>query len=81
MSDTPLGRFCWFDLMTADPDAAPDFYGQVAGWGTTPFEGSDEPYLMWTNQEAPIGGVSGDMVAQCMDPQGAAFAVHAVGSA
>ena len=59
MSDTPLGRFCWFDLMTTAPDTAPDFYGQIMGWGTTPFEGGDEPYLMWTNQEAPIGGVIG----------------------
>ena len=32
MSDTPLGRFCWYELLTTDPDAAPDFYGQIAGW-------------------------------------------------
>ena len=38
MSDTPLGRFCWYELLTTDPDAAPDFYGQIAGWSTAPFE-------------------------------------------
>ena len=57
MSKIPLGRFCWFDLMTTDPDAATAFYGTVAGWGTTPFEGGPEPYTMWTNEGAPIGGV------------------------
>jgi uncharacterized protein len=57
MSETPLGRFCWFDLMTTAPGDAPDFYGQVAGWGTTPFETDAEPYTMWTNGEQPIGGV------------------------
>ncbi|MBT8488649.1 MAG: VOC family protein [Gemmatimonadetes bacterium] len=57
MSDTPLGRFCWYDLMTPDPDRAPDFYGPVIGWTTTPFEGAAEPYTMWVNGETPIGGV------------------------
>ncbi len=26
MSETPLGRFCWFELMTTDPRAATSFY-------------------------------------------------------
>lgn len=57
MSDTPLGRFCWFDLMTTDPDAAPDFYGQVAGWRAEEWDGGPEPYTMWMNGEAPVDGV------------------------
>jgi len=57
MSGTPLGRFCWYELMTPDPDAAPAFYAAVAGWGTAPFDGAGKPYLMWTNGETPIGGV------------------------
>jgi predicted enzyme related to lactoylglutathione lyase len=57
MSDTPLGRFCWYDLRVPDPDAAPAFYGPVTGWGTTPYEGGGEPYTMWTSGEQPIGGV------------------------
>ncbi len=57
MSETPLGRFCWYDLMTPDPDRAPDFYGPVVGWTTMPFEGSTEPYTMWVNGETPLGGV------------------------
>ena len=57
MSETPLGRFCWFDLMTTKPDAAPDFYGQIAGWTTGDSDGGEEPYTMWMNGETPIGGL------------------------
>lgn len=57
MSDTPLGRFCWYELMTTDPDAAPGFYGPVTGWGTVPYDDGDEPYTMWANGDRPIGGI------------------------
>jgi predicted enzyme related to lactoylglutathione lyase len=55
------GRFVWYDLMTTDPDAAADFYGKVAGWGSAPFEGAqpDEgkaPYMMWMAGDKPVGG-------------------------
>jgi uncharacterized protein len=56
MSDTPLGRFCWYELLTSDPDAAGAFYGQVAGWSAEPWEGSELPYTVWMNGEAPVGG-------------------------
>jgi hypothetical protein len=58
MADIPLGRFCWYELLTTDPKAAPAFYGAVAGWGTAPWktEGAP-PYTMWTNGEQPIGGI------------------------
>ena len=57
MAGIPLGRFCWYELLTSDPDAAPDFYQQVAGWGTAPWDGGDKPYTMWLNGEAPVGGI------------------------
>jgi predicted enzyme related to lactoylglutathione lyase len=55
------GRFVWYDLRTTDPDAAADFYTRVAGWGITPWKGSEsgsesEPYMMWTAGEKPVGG-------------------------
>lgn len=59
MSDTPLGRFCWYDLVTPEPDEAPAFYAAVTGWGTQPFDGGAEPYTMWTNGEQPVGGFVG----------------------
>jgi predicted enzyme related to lactoylglutathione lyase len=57
MADTPLGRFCWYELLTADPSAAPAFYGPLTGWGTMPFEGGGMPYTMWTNGDKPVGGL------------------------
>ena len=57
MSDTPLGRFCWYDLVTTATEEAPTFYGAVVGWGTAPFEGAGEPYTMWMNGDAPVGGI------------------------
>ncbi len=52
------GRFVWHDLMTTDTEGAKKFYGEVAGWGTQPFEGSPTPYTMFTTGGVPIGGVS-----------------------
>ena len=57
MSDTPLGRLCWYELMTTDPGAACDFYGQVTGWSTSLWEDGPKPYRMWMNGEVPVGGV------------------------
>ena len=48
------GSFVWCDLMTTDTEAAKKFYGEVAGWGTQPMEGS--PYVFWMNQGEMIGG-------------------------
>ncbi len=58
MSDTPLGRFCWYELLTTDPDAAAGFYAEIAGWSAAPWEGGgDRPYTMWMNGETSIGGI------------------------
>jgi predicted enzyme related to lactoylglutathione lyase len=51
------GRFCWYDLMTTDVDAAKSFYTKLIGWGTKPFDGAGQPYTMWTNGENSIGGI------------------------
>jgi predicted enzyme related to lactoylglutathione lyase len=51
------GRFCWYELLTTDPDSAVPFYEGVVGWGTSPWEGGELPYTMWTRGETPIGGV------------------------
>lgn len=49
------GRFVWYDLATTDPDAAKEFYTKLIGWGTQHEE--DPSYTMWTNNDAPLGGV------------------------
>jgi predicted enzyme related to lactoylglutathione lyase len=57
MSEAPTGRLCWHELLTMNPDGALSFYGEIAGRGSQPCDGGDEPYTMWTNGETPIGGV------------------------
>lgn len=57
MSDTPTGRFCWYELMTTDTGAAPAFYQAVTGWSTEGWEGGTNPYTMWVNGDAPLGGI------------------------
>lgn len=56
MSD-PRGRFVWYELMTTDPEAAQEFYREIVGWSTAPFEDAKVPYTMWMNGERPVGGV------------------------
>ena len=57
MSDTPTGRFCWYELMTTDPGAAPGFYQALTGWSTEGWEGGSDPYTMWVNGDTPLGGI------------------------
>ena len=57
MTNDDRGRFVWYDLVTDDPNGAQDFYRRLLGWGTQEWEGGDQPYTMWTNEETPLGGV------------------------
>lgn len=57
MSEIPLGRFIWYELLTDDPAGAQPFYQEVVGWGTSEWDGGGKPYTMWMNGETPVGGV------------------------
>lgn len=50
------GQFIWYDLLTPDADASKRFYSHVVGWGTQQSPGP-EPYTMWENKGAPLGGI------------------------
>lgn len=53
-----VGRMVWCDLMTNDTGKAKDFYTKLMGWTITPFDmGGGEKYEMWTNGDAPLGGL------------------------
>jgi predicted enzyme related to lactoylglutathione lyase len=54
--NTP-GAFCWNELAAADLDTAPDFYAQLFGWTTEPFEGGPMRYLTIKNGSAANGGM------------------------
>ncbi len=62
MSQTPKGRFMWYDLVSPEPAKSVAFYPAVVGWGTQRWDDSPVPYTMWTAGEVPIGGV-GPLVA------------------
>ncbi len=57
MTDFPLGRFVWYELMTSDPEAARSFYTQLTGWTTKAGEVGDQPYTEWLNGDRSIGGL------------------------
>jgi predicted enzyme related to lactoylglutathione lyase len=50
------GRFVWYEDLAKDPNAAIDFYTDVVGWKTQPFEGGHD-YTMWVGSQGPLGGV------------------------
>jgi uncharacterized protein len=56
MTDTNIGRFVWYELLTTDPKAAIAFYSDVVGWKTQAWENGD--YTMWVGSQGPLGGVS-----------------------
>ena len=55
--DLRFGGFGWYELMTSDPQAAEDFYTQLIGWTTQPWEAGDQPYTMWALDGKPLGGL------------------------
>jgi hypothetical protein len=51
------GTFVWYDLNTTVREAAIDFYGAIAGWGTKPSGEEETPYTEWSIGDESIGGV------------------------
>jgi predicted enzyme related to lactoylglutathione lyase len=52
------GRPLWYELMTTDMKAAEKFYDTVVGWSSGPFEGSPQPYTMFSRGSgAPSAGL------------------------
>jgi predicted enzyme related to lactoylglutathione lyase len=53
--------FVWYELNTTDPKAAQRFYTTLLEWGLQDFNpanaGANEPYVMWTRDNKPFGGV------------------------
>ena len=53
-----LGKVLWYELLTTDVQAAEKFYTDVVGWTVAPFEGSAQPYDVWSRPGgAGVGGV------------------------
>ena len=51
------GAFSWNELMTTDPAAAADFYGQLFGWSVQTMEMGMGPYRVVKVGETSVGGI------------------------
>jgi uncharacterized protein len=57
-SSTLLGRPIWYELMTTDVKSAETFYRKVVGWTSAPFEGSPQPYTVFSRSgEVSVAGL------------------------
>jgi predicted enzyme related to lactoylglutathione lyase len=62
-STTAEQRVGWNELMTSDPAAARNFYGELLGWTSDDFMpmGENGEYRFWARQGQTIGAVCGEM--------------------
>ena len=51
------GYFHWNELMTRDPEAAKQFYGELMGWTFEPWQMEARTYWVCKVGEAPVGGI------------------------
>jgi predicted enzyme related to lactoylglutathione lyase len=57
-ASTLLGRPLWYELMTSDMSAADAFYRTVVGWTSSAFEGTPQPYSMFSRGGGvPVAGL------------------------
>lgn len=64
-----MSRVTHFEINTADPARAADFYGRVFGWEITKWEGPEEYWLVTTGKEGDIGINGGIMRSQDGQPR------------
>jgi len=62
------GALCWNELHVPDLDAAEEFYGQLFGWTSEPFEASPEPYRIIKNAEGHTNGAMSSAMAPGAPP-------------
>ena len=55
-SSYEFGRFCWNELVAADPASAQKFYGKLFGWTTEAFDG-EKAYTLFKQGGQTIGGM------------------------
>jgi len=53
----PASSFVWYELMTADPSAAIDFYARVVGWRAQDSGMPGMAYTLMLVGDAPVAGV------------------------
>jgi predicted enzyme related to lactoylglutathione lyase len=58
MSDSrnPHGSFIWYELLTGDPDASANFYGDVLGWTAKSADQPEVDYRLFSADGIPVAG-------------------------
>jgi uncharacterized protein len=56
-TDYRPGEFCWVELVTADVDAAADFYGNLLGWERERYEPDPEGYWFFRRGGKVVAGL------------------------
>ena len=58
MAENPWDRVTvWHELMSSDPQRAEKFYEEVLGLTASPLEGAPFPYIVWRQDDKPVGGL------------------------
>lgn len=57
MSDSNLGRFIWYELLTRSTESSRSFYQRLLDWGHTSWEGEGFTYEMFLRGEQPYAGM------------------------
>ncbi len=55
-SRNPHGSFIWYELLTADPDSAAAFYGDVIGWTAASAGQPGIDYRIFCAEDGPVAG-------------------------
>lgn len=66
----PEGSFIWYELMTADPDAASEFYGAVIGWRVLQHSDASAGGMDYRLIQRDDGGMAGGMLTLTPEMQG-----------
>lgn len=53
----PHGSWIWYELLTADADAAIDFYGKIIGWTGTKFPSAEMDYNIMSAGSDNVAGI------------------------
>ncbi|MCK4413850.1 MAG: VOC family protein [Candidatus Eisenbacteria sp.] len=51
------GTFCWYELMTRDPEQAKQFYPEIFGWELEKYDAPGRPYWMFSAGEKAVAGI------------------------
>jgi predicted enzyme related to lactoylglutathione lyase len=59
------GQFCWYELITTDPESAKTFYSNVMGWGALNTSIPERKYIVFRGPS--LGGRSHGFAGECSE--------------